>query len=107
MAITPASRTQGLSISPSTPHNRFEKSTPSILTRASSSTSALFYSANQDADGTGRGLILLGFALFVSVWMFSIPTEFRRAHICSNPACVGMFSNIGFGSHGDDKNMLL
>jgi hypothetical protein len=33
-------------------------------------------------DGTGRGLVIQGIVLALCIWIFSIPPEFRRAHIC-------------------------
>jgi hypothetical protein len=45
-------------------------------------------SDNKAVDGTGRGLILWGIVLFFSAWMFTIPTEFRRAHFCVVEQCV-------------------
>jgi hypothetical protein len=33
-------------------------------------------------DGKGRGLILLGFIVVLNLWLFSIPPEFLRAHMC-------------------------
>jgi len=38
-------------------------------------------------QGEGRGAILLGIVLLFNVWIFSIPPSFRRAYICSSPAC--------------------
>ena len=45
--------------------------------------------SNAKVDGTGRGLYLLGIAFFISVWIFSIPPEYRRAHFCPTKACEG------------------
>lgn len=39
-------------------------------------------------DGTGRGNYILTFVLFVVLWTFSIPVEFRRAHICQTQRCI-------------------
>jgi hypothetical protein len=39
-------------------------------------------------DGSGRGSVILGVVFAACVWIFSIPTEFRRAHICSADVCV-------------------
>lgn len=39
-------------------------------------------------DGTTRGLVLFSLVLAVCVWLFSIPTEFRRAHFCMVEKCV-------------------
>ena len=39
-------------------------------------------------DGSGRGKYLLGLALLVCIWGFSIPTEFRRAHWCFSERCT-------------------
>jgi hypothetical protein len=39
---------------------------------------------NAAVDGTGRGLVVMAISLFACVWIFSIPPEFRRAHICTS-----------------------
>jgi hypothetical protein len=39
--------------------------------------------------GHDRGNVLFVIALSICIWMFSIPTEFRRAYICSNEYCTG------------------
>lgn len=44
--------------------------------------------ANADIDGAGRGLVILGIVVAICVWIFSIPPEFRRAHICTTDECV-------------------
>jgi hypothetical protein len=36
----------------------------------------------------GRGLTILTLALAICVWIFSIPPEIRREHICTTSACV-------------------
>jgi hypothetical protein len=38
---------------------------------------------NAAVDGSGRGLLLMALSLMACVWIFSIPPEYRRAHICS------------------------
>ena len=44
---------------------------------------------NSGIDGTtGRGPIILGLTLLVTIWIFTIPPEFRRAYICSTDSCV-------------------
>ena len=44
---------------------------------------------SSDVDGTGvRGPIILTITLLFLAWLFSIPPEFRRAHICSVERCV-------------------
>mmetsp|Transcript_19757 Transcript_19757/g.27954 ORF Transcript_19757/g.27954 Transcript_19757/m.27954 type:complete len:208 (-) Transcript_19757:251-874(-) len=44
---------------------------------------------SDSVTGTGtRGQILFSLALVFCIWLFTIPTEFRRAYICSGPACV-------------------
>jgi hypothetical protein len=35
-----------------------------------------------------RGNVLLGLSLLASIWIFSIPPEFRRAYFCATPSCV-------------------
>ncbi|KAL7546157.1 hypothetical protein ACHAWF_009499 [Thalassiosira exigua] len=35
-----------------------------------------------DPTGLKEGKYLLIFAMFVTIWMFSIPPEFRRARLC-------------------------
>lgn len=53
-------------------------------TKSTTATTSLF---NARYDGTaGRGKVLFGFVMFLCVWLFSIPPEFRRAYFCS-PAC--------------------
>lgn len=41
-----------------------------------------------DVSGRDRGVPLLILACLGSLWFFTIPPEFRRAHICGNPICV-------------------
>lgn len=38
-------------------------------------------------DGSQRGIPLLLGSLMISVWFFSIPVEFRRAHWCFSERC--------------------
>lgn len=38
--------------------------------------------------GIDRGIPILAFALILSAWLFTIPTEFRRAHFCASDQCV-------------------
>ena len=50
--------------------------------------STLLSMANKDgenfmANPENRGLLLMGFILFLNLWVFSIPPEFRRQPICS------------------------
>jgi hypothetical protein len=40
-------------------------------------------SSAKNTDGLREGKYILLFALVVNVWLFSIPTEFRRARVCS------------------------
>lgn len=55
----------------------------------SSSPSAMHQTNNNsDLDGTTRGIPILIAALLVCIWSFSIPPEFRRAHICMTDQCV-------------------
>lgn len=64
--------------------NNAKASALPVTTTATSTTTTLF---NARYDGTsGRGLVLFGFTIFLCVWLFSIPPEFRRAYFCS-PAC--------------------
>mmetsp|Transcript_21895 Transcript_21895/g.28343 ORF Transcript_21895/g.28343 Transcript_21895/m.28343 type:complete len:172 (-) Transcript_21895:210-725(-) len=58
----------------------------SSLSKKSKITS--LYDSKADLDGTGRGIYILAFSFLVSLWMFSIPTEFRRAHFCPNEQCT-------------------
>jgi len=46
-----------------------------------------YQSGRSSVDGRGTGLILLGLAVAASVWLFSIPPEFRRARICTDVEC--------------------
>lgn len=39
-------------------------------------------------ESESRGNILLGFALAVCIWAFSIPPELRREHFCFTDKCV-------------------
>jgi hypothetical protein len=44
---------------------------------------------NSAQDGTERGKPILALVLVGCLWMFTIPTEFRRAYICpDNPTCL-------------------
>jgi hypothetical protein len=55
------------------------------------STSIIMSSTGPNAglDGTGpRGQIILAIALLITIWLFSIPPEFRRAHVCTVERCV-------------------
>ena len=52
-------------------------------------TSAL--AAGGPADGSDRGNVILGLVFLICVWIFSIPPELRRTHICTSDACVGKF----------------
>jgi hypothetical protein len=38
---------------------------------------------NAAVDGSGRGLVLMALTLTACVWIFSIPPQYRRAHICA------------------------
>jgi len=59
--------------------------TSSLPTRRSFDSSTVLYSK---IDGSREGNYLLVLALAICVWMFSIPTEFRRAHFCASNECV-------------------
>jgi hypothetical protein len=39
-------------------------------------------------DGSTTGAFLMAFVLLINVWIFSIPTEFRRARICKEEDVV-------------------
>ncbi|KAL7578345.1 hypothetical protein ACA910_012751 [Epithemia clementina (nom. ined.)] len=41
-----------------------------------------------DPLGLKRGSYLLGLSLFLAIWIFSIPPEFRRARFCPNEECA-------------------
>ncbi|KAL3788590.1 hypothetical protein HJC23_005249 [Cyclotella cryptica] len=43
-------------------------------------------------DGSTTGAFLMAFVLLINVWIFSIPTEFRRARICKEEDVV-MYPN--------------
>mmetsp|Transcript_30602 Transcript_30602/g.46961 ORF Transcript_30602/g.46961 Transcript_30602/m.46961 type:complete len:197 (+) Transcript_30602:110-700(+) len=44
---------------------------------------------SDNVTGTGaRGQVIFAFALAFCIWLFTIPSEFRRAYICSSSACV-------------------
>jgi hypothetical protein len=42
---------------------------------------------DSDIGGIGRGNIILGVVLLITIWMFSIPPYYRRVHFCSTPVC--------------------
>ena len=42
-----------------------------------------------DPLGLNRGKYLLLLSLFLSIWIFSIPPEFRRARFCPSEECAG------------------
>ena len=44
--------------------------------------------------GIDRGLYLIAIVMFINVWIFSIPTEFRRAKICSEEQVI-QYPNSG------------
>jgi hypothetical protein len=49
----------------------------------------LFQSQNEvQVDGTGRGSVFFALVLVGCIWVFSIPTEFRRAHFCFVEQCI-------------------
>jgi hypothetical protein len=53
------------------------------------SSSIFRMSANDDdISGTKRGIPILVLVLLGNLWCFTIPPEFRRAHICPTPSCV-------------------
>ena len=54
---------------------------------ASSSNVVLSSTPSPNVDGTGRGTVIQVIVLLVCVWIFSIPPEFRRAHMCMTEAC--------------------
>ncbi len=67
-------------------HRRPTATLPSPITfKQTSETSNSLFNARYDGT-SGRGLVLFGFVMFLCVWLFSIPPEFRRAYFCS-PAC--------------------
>jgi hypothetical protein len=39
-------------------------------------------------DGSTTGAFLMAFVLLINIWIFSIPTEFRRARICKEEDVV-------------------
>ncbi|GAX26432.1 hypothetical protein FisN_37Hu018 [Fistulifera solaris] len=50
--------------------------------------SALQQQSKNSYDGSEHGNVLLGLSLLASIWIFSIPPEFRRAYFCATPSCV-------------------
>lgn len=46
------------------------------------------FGAKKNYDGFDRGQYILGLVFLLCVWTFSIPPEFRRAHICTSDLCV-------------------
>lgn len=51
--------------------------------KSTTATSLRMISRN-DTYGIGRGTVILALVMIANVWMFSIPTEFRRARICTD-----------------------
>lgn len=51
------------------------------------SASRVVLSSSPNIDGTGRGAIIQGLVLLLCVWIFSIPPEFRRTHMCMSDYC--------------------
>jgi hypothetical protein len=68
------------------------------LTPSTASSTALFAEppTKKTADPLGiqRGLYIIGVVMFVNVWIFSIPPEFRRAKICTEEQVIA-FPNSG------------
>jgi hypothetical protein len=63
--------------------------TPRIV--ATTRTNSILSSRKPNAglDGTGtRGPIIFSIVLLGTIWLFSIPPEFRRAHICTAERCI-------------------
>mmetsp|Transcript_2087 Transcript_2087/g.3062 ORF Transcript_2087/g.3062 Transcript_2087/m.3062 type:complete len:172 (-) Transcript_2087:4-519(-) len=69
--------------------NRKNYCSSSLKTPPPTTTTSLQNQNNNDNesldydDGRSNGLVLLGVICAVAVWLFSIPTEFRRSSICS------------------------
>uniref|UniRef100_A0A7S1GNU3 Uncharacterized protein n=1 Tax=Cyclophora tenuis TaxID=216820 RepID=A0A7S1GNU3_CYCTE len=61
------------------------KPTTSLLNRRNSV--SLYQSKGKDLSGTDRGLPIMIFVMFLVIWGFTIPPEFRRTYICSD-RCV-------------------
>jgi hypothetical protein len=58
-----------------------------FVSRSIATTTKIMMSS--EVDGTGaRGQIIFSLALVGCIWLFSIPPEFRRAHICGSERCV-------------------
>jgi hypothetical protein len=57
---------------------------------------------NAAVDGTGRGLVVMAISLFACVWIFSIPPEFRRAHICTSDRPSAASTCVPLGAWVDD-----
>ena len=63
---------------------------PTSTATSSKTATTRLYEGNKlgNIDGSERGNIIMAFVFFVCVWLFSIPPEFRRAHICTTQVCV-------------------
>lgn len=73
----------------STPHHADSFAQFRFRSRTTWSSLVLRLSANDDdISGTKRGIPILAFVLLGILWCFTIPPEFRRAHICPTPRCV-------------------
>jgi hypothetical protein len=57
---------------------------------------------NAAVDGTGRGLVIMAISLFACVWIFSIPPEFRRAHICTSDRPSAASTCVQLGAWVDE-----
>lgn len=75
------------SAAPVAAHRSSARWTTTALLRSSDSDSASS-STSPDVDGQGRGKYIMSFVLFLCIWIFSIPPEFRRAHICTTSAAT-------------------
>lgn len=39
-------------------------------------------------DSTNRGLVILAIVFLTNLWLFTIPPEIRRTHICTSDRCI-------------------
>ena len=81
---------------PSTTAKYVHHNNDAILSTQFTSTSSTSLSMSKEdepydtgyVDGSTTGAFLMAFVLLINIWIFSIPTEFRRARICKEEDVV-------------------
>lgn len=76
------------------PSNGFHLATTKQVVNPLTTTTTAFSGKKSTAlagaeDGSDRGNVLLAISFVISVWLFSIPPELRRAHFCTADYCLG------------------